>query len=257
MSDKLRQLSKNIEPQITNEVVDNKLVITLSGTVGTPYPWENEEDFINIKQVKRVIGDTDKDILIKLNSPGGSVFDGIEVYNYLKGLSNHVTIEVTALAASAASVIAMSADVLTMCTGSQLMIHEASTFTYGNKVDHHKTINALETIDSSLVSVYADRTGLDAETINNWLSEEKWFTAEEAVEHGMADGIKAKVEPKPPSATVTINAEKISEIFDNSIQKYFEDQKELEREAASHLENKEEHEKNKPTGLNKLFGGTK
>lgn len=207
MSEKLRKLALNIKNEIKNEIKDDKLVITLSGSVGHPYWYDDEEeDFINVKQVKKLINNSDRDIVIKLNSPGGSVFDGIEVYNYLKDLNNHITIEVTALAASAASIIAMAGDKLVMCVGSQLMVHEASTFTWGNKADHEKTINALETVDSSLVSVYENKTGLDRKVITGWLNDEKWFTAEEAVENGLADSIKQVEEPKDYSNQIDITA---------------------------------------------------
>lgn len=241
LEDKLKLLAKNIKPNITNEVVNDKLVITLSGSVGKPYWFEDEEDYINEKHVKSLINDTDKDIVIKLNSPGGDVFEGIAVYNYLKGLENHVAIEVTALAASAASIIAMAGDELVMCTGSQLMVHEASTITWGNKADHYKTINALETIDNSLVSVYADKTGVDREVITEWLNGETWFTAEEAVEQGLANGIKST--DKEP----VVNAKASIAIDTDDL---------VAKVVAKLNENNVANEKPK-TGLTKLFKGAK
>ncbi|TLQ49376.1 Clp protease ClpP [Ruoffia tabacinasalis] len=188
-------MAKVIKPNITNEVVGDKLIITLSGTVGEPYWYDDDpNDFINEKQFKSLIGDSEQDIIIKLNSPGGDVFEGIALYNYIKSLSNHITIEVTSLAASAASIIAMAGDEVVMCTGSQMMIHEASTFTFGNKSDIKKTLNALEAVDGSLVDIYADRTGQSADVINDWLAGEKWFKADEAVENGLADSVKEKTE---------------------------------------------------------------
>lgn len=244
MEDKLKLLAKNIKPNITNEVVNDKLVITLSGSVGKPYWFEDEEDYINEKHVKSLINDTDKDIVIKLNSPGGDVFEGIAVYNYLKGIENHVAIEVTALAASAASIIAMAGDELVMCTGSQLMVHEASTITWGNKADHYKTINALETIDNSLVSVYEDKTGIDREVITDWLNGETWFTAEEAVEQGLANRLKNLSDNQVVNKKVTVNV----------------DADEIVAKITAQLEERFglNKQKEKPmTGLNKLFGGKK
>lgn len=233
MSEKLKKLARDIKPKISNEVVDNKLVLTLSGNVGEPYWYDDDpEDFINEKRVKDLVGDSKQDIIIKLNSPGGDVFNGIATYNYLKDLPNHITIEVTALAASAASLIAMAGDELVMCTGSQLMMHEASTLTWGNKADHYKTINALEAIDNSIVSIYADKSGIDTEKIKNWLGEESWFTAEEAVENGLADRMK--------DATVKVNINS-DEIVAKVIEHF----------------NKVEPVMNKPKGLNKIFGGIK
>lgn len=239
VSEKLRRMAKNIKPKVTNEIVDDTLVITLSGSVGEPFWYDDEEeDFINAKRVESLVNGSDKDIVIKLNSPGGDVFDGIEVYNYLKSLDNHITIEVTALAASAASIIAMAGDEIVMDTGSQMMIHQASTITWGNKAEHYKTINALETIDSSIVSIYAERTDIDRDTLSDWLSGETWFTAEEAVAKGMADviGGSQKVE----------NTVNISIDTDDVVQKVI-----------AHLESKNKLEEKPKTGLSKIFGGKK
>ncbi|WP_407094575.1 head maturation protease, ClpP-related [Ruoffia sp. FAM 24228] len=242
MNDKLRKMARNIKPKISNEVIDNKLVITLSGSVGEPYWFDDkEEDFINEQRVKSLVGDSKQDIIIKLNSPGGDVFEGIATYNYLNELDNHVTIEVTALAASAASIIAMAGDEIVMCMGSQMMIHEASTVTWGNKADHYKTINALETIDSSIVSVYAEKTGIDRDEITDWLSGETWFTAEEAVEKGIANALKER--PKPiENKTVTVQVD--GEAIANKV--------------IAHFENKYGISASEPkTGLSKIFGGKK
>lgn len=194
MDEKLKTIAKEIVPRVSNEIVNEKLVITLSGTVGEPYWYEDDENFINEKRVKELVGDSKRDVVIKLNSPGGDVFEGIATYNYLKNLDNHVTVEVTALAASAASIIAMAGDEIVMCTGSQMMIHEASTFTFGNKSDHQRAINTLGTVDDSIISVYAERSGIDRETITEWLNGETWFTAEKAVEQGLADRTQVATE---------------------------------------------------------------
>lgn len=242
MSDKLKRLAKNIKPKITNEVIDDTLIITLSGNVGEPYWYDDdEEDFINAKRVKSLVENSNKDIVIKLNSPGGDVFDGIEVYNYLKNLDNHITIEVTALAASAASIIAMAGDEILMCTGSQMMMHQASTITWGNKDDHYKSINALETIDDSIVSIYADRTGIEREILSEWLSGEKWFTAEEAVAKGLADNIGGVNVFNEVNNVVNVSID-----TDNIVSK-----------VVAHFENINKTEDKPKTGLNKLFGGRK
>lgn len=180
---------KKVPFEFKNELVNDTNVITLSGTVGMPYPWEEEDETINQKFIESVLSKMQGDILIKLNSPGGDVFEGIAIYNYLKSLDNHITIEVTALAASAASIICMGANKVVMDTGSNFMIHEASTIAWGNKSDIQKTLNALNTIDTSLVDIYVERTGKTDEEITNWLNGETWFTANEAVENGFADEI--------------------------------------------------------------------
>lgn len=242
MSEKLKILAKNIKPNITNEVIDDKLVITLSGFVGEPY-WFNDdpEDFINEKRVKALVGDNKQDIIIKLNSPGGDVFEGIAVYNYLKDLPNRITVEVTALAASAASIIAMSADELVMCTGSQMMIHKAITNTVGDDVEHQKSTDALRTINRSLASIYAERTGLDRDLVTDWVSAETWFTAEEAVEQGLADAMKAM----PTKTNETQEYQNVTVHVDTD---------KIVAQVIEHFTAQLEQPK---TGLNKIFGGKK
>ncbi len=187
---------KNVPFEFKNEATETGHILTLSGAVRKRY-W-TDDDAVSAKLVRDSLEGVDKPILIKLNSPGGDVFEGIEIYNYLKNHDQSVTVEITGVAASAASIIAMGADKIIMNTGTSLMIHEASTWTFGNKSDIQKTLNALETIDDSLVAVYVERTGLEAEEISDLLKAETWMTADEAVEKGFADEVRKapKAEPK-------------------------------------------------------------
>ena len=150
---------QRIKPEISNEVTDKGYVLTLSGRVSKNY-WE-DDDNICVETIDNELKDVEGDITIRLNSGGGDVFEGIEIYNYLKSLDNKVIIEVTALAASAASIIAMAGDEIKMSTGSTMMVHEASTLAWGNKADIQKVLNSLEAIDDSINSIYAERTGAD------------------------------------------------------------------------------------------------
>lgn len=171
-----------------NAKQDGKHVLTLSGTIRKRY-WSDDE-VIDAKSVREALDEVNDDILIKLNSLGGDVFEGIEIYNYIKDHSSHITVEVTGAAASAATFILAGADEKIMNIGTTLMIHEAATLAWGNKKDIQKVLNSLDTIDGSLVSIYVEQTGQSVEQIESWMDEEKWFSAEEAVEHGFADSVK-------------------------------------------------------------------
>ncbi|WP_072520358.1 head maturation protease, ClpP-related [Gemella massiliensis] len=163
---------------------DERIELTIRGAIGeSTYFYEAT----SAKDVKEALENSIGDIHIFLNSGGGDVFQGIEIYNYLKNLSNNVTVEVTGTACSAASIVAMGANKLIMNTGTSLMIHEASTFVWGNKNELKKTLGALETIDQSIVDIYNEKTGIDKVELENYLSNETWITAEEAVELGFAD----------------------------------------------------------------------
>lgn len=175
---------RNVAPEFKNETKNNKHIITLSGTIANLGVFENA---IDAQSIRDALDNVNKDIVVKLNSGGGDVFEGIEIYNYLKSLSNHITVEVTSLAASAASLVAMAGDEIVMRNGSNLMVHEASTMAFGNKSDIQKTLNALSAIDTSIVDIYQERTGLDKDEIIDMLASETWLTADEAIQKGFAD----------------------------------------------------------------------
>lgn len=180
--------TKKVPFQFKNEVENGKHVLTLSGNVQKKY-WR-DDDVINAKDIRESLESVTDDIVIKLNSPGGDVFEGIEIYNYLKDHPSNITVEVTGVAASAATFIVAGANEVIMNVGTLLMIHEASTFAWGNKSDIQKTLNALETIDVSILSIYSEKTGQSNDQLEEWMNEEKWFTADEAVEFGFADSVK-------------------------------------------------------------------
>lgn len=171
----------------TNKTKDEHEMV-LSGYIGRSSWWF---EAISADSVRNALKDVQAStIRIKLNSGGGDADEGIEIYNYLKDLDKHVIVEVTSLAASAASIVAMGADEIIMRTGSRMMIHEASTLAWGNKHDIQKTLNALEAYDESIISIYQQRTGKSREEIAKLLEAETWFTAEQAVKEGFADGVE-------------------------------------------------------------------
>ena len=185
-----KEMLNRITPVIKNEVTDSEHILTLSGVVAKDSIFDYDGDLINMNTISdslKSIGD--RNLRIKLNSYGGDAFEGIEIYNYLKSLKNKVVVEVTSIAASAASIIAMGADEIRMSNGSQLMIHEASTFAVGTKSEMQKTLNALKSMDNSIVDIYHEKTGLDKSKILQLMEDETWFTSEEAVEQKFADSV--------------------------------------------------------------------
>lgn len=187
----MTKTKKNRIPYIfTNENKKGHHILTLSGAIREKYFADDE--CISAGMIRESLDDVNgKDILIKLNSPGGDVFQGMEIANYLRDHSSTVTVEVTGEASSAATFILASADKAIMTLGSTMMVHEASSFAWGNKKDLQKTLNALEKIDQSILSVYQDKTGQSEEQLLEWMDNETWFTAKEAVEYGFADEVKS------------------------------------------------------------------
>jgi ATP-dependent protease ClpP protease subunit len=124
---------------------------------------------------------------VRVNSPGGDVFDGIAIYNMLADYDGEVTVTVDGLAASAASFIAMAGDTIRMNRASQMMIHDASGMCWGNAADMKAMAALLDMVSGTLAGIYAARTGVDTATWRSRMLEETWYTAESAVEAGLAD----------------------------------------------------------------------
>jgi ATP-dependent Clp protease, protease subunit len=129
------------------------------------------------------------DVHLMINSPGGSAFDGVAIYNLLAGHSGKVSAEVVGVAASAASIIAMAADELTMAKSSFLMIHNAWGLTVGDHGAHSDTAAMLQKVDGALAGIYADRSGMSVREIAALMDAETWIDADEAVETGFADAV--------------------------------------------------------------------
>lgn len=128
-----------------------------------------------------------RDVMVEINSGGGSVFAGSEIYTAIKKLN--ATVEVVGLAGSAASFIAMAGKEVNISPTAQIMIHEASTIAVGNKGDMSDTSDFLNSIDSSIAYAYQLKTGLDTKEIADMMEKETWLNAQQAVEKGFADSI--------------------------------------------------------------------
>ena len=126
-------------------------------------------------------------VRVRINSPGGSVFEGQAMYSALNSYSPGVIVQIDALAASAASFVAMAASRIEIAANAMVMIHNAWGGLYGNAAEHEKAAALLRKIDDQLVDQYAARTGQDKDKIREWMAAETWMTAEEAVKNGFAD----------------------------------------------------------------------
>jgi len=135
-----------------------------------------------------------KTIELRVNSPGGSVFDGMTIYERLKNHSAKVVAYVDGLAASIASIIIMAADEVVIGDGGMVMIHKPLSGLYGNSDDMERMIDILDKIESQMVGIYAKKTGLSRAEISAALSKETWYTADEAIEMGYADKLVASSE---------------------------------------------------------------
>ena len=122
-----------------------------------------------------------------INSGGGDVFTGSEIYSRLKDHKGQVIVKIGGVCASIASVIAMAGDTVEMSPTGLFMIHNAMTWTYGNTKEHRKQIEALEVINNSIALAYQNKTGLPMDTIRKLMEEETWFSCDRALEYGFVD----------------------------------------------------------------------
>lgn len=132
-------------------------------------------------------------INVRINSPGGSLFDAIAIYNALIKNPANVRTYVDSLAASAASIIAMAGDEVIMMPGSQMMIHDALGMEFGNAADMEAMAAFLSKQSDNIASIYQARAGGDS-TIQDWrnlMLAETWMFADEAVEMRLADKVFA------------------------------------------------------------------
>ena len=153
---------------------------------------------INPKAIKQALSDADgSDVELEINSPGGYVDAGSEIYTALKEYQGQVTAKITGQACSAASWIALAADRVEMSPTAQMMIHRASTMSIGNSDDLASDLNALNSLDKSFVDLYSQRTGLDAQEVYRLMCNTTWMNAKEAVDKGFADEIMFQNDKKP------------------------------------------------------------
>lgn len=136
-------------------------------------------------------------INLYVNSPGGSVFDGVSIMNALRRHKATVIATVDGLAASAASFIIQAADEVIMGFGSEMMIHDASTICWGNASDMEDEARLLNQISGTIAEIYAERAGGTAEEWREAMLAETWYTAEEAVTAGLADRVEKRAGKDP------------------------------------------------------------
>ncbi|MFM9430052.1 head maturation protease, ClpP-related [Arthrobacter sp. MP_2.3] len=131
-------------------------------------------------------------INLRVNSPGGSVYDGVAIMNALHRHPANVIATVDGLAASAASFIIQAADEVVMGRGTELMIHEASSIGWGNAADMLEMAAHLDRLSGTIAGIYAERAGGTAEEWRTAMQAETWYTADEAVKAGLADRVDGK-----------------------------------------------------------------
>lgn len=129
-----------------------------------------------------------EDVEIHINSPGGDVFAGSEIYTLLRGYSGKVKIKILGIAASAASVIAQAGESEISPTG-MFMIHNVKTWSSGDYRDMEYTAEALRAANESIINAYVAKTGMTQEELQGLMDRETYMAAAQAVEYGFIDKV--------------------------------------------------------------------
>lgn len=178
--------------KITNKASD-KAEIWLYGDIG-----ESWGDYITAKglsdELKKLSGV--KEITLRINSPGGNVFDGLAIYNSLKKFSAKIITEIDGMALSIASIIALAGDEVRMAGNAVFMIHNPWTMAAGDSSEMRKVADQLDLVRDSLAGTYTMKSkGISSfEQISEWMNAETWFNSEEALKAGFVDEITDPIE---------------------------------------------------------------
>lgn len=161
--------------------------ILIYGPIGDD-PWDSSA--ISAKMFAEELAKlpkTIKNIDLRVNSPGGSVFDGSAIYERLKQHPAKITAYVDGVAASIASLIIMAADEIIISDNGYVMIHLPIVGIYGNRIEMERMISILDKIENQLITAYSRKTGMSRIDIQVMLEKETWLTSNEAIDYKFAD----------------------------------------------------------------------
>jgi ATP-dependent Clp protease protease subunit len=177
---------------VPDEAAPEDGVLDIDGEIIAEEGWFTPDGACVAKEFRKALKGM-KNVTVHINSPGGDVMAGAEIYSALREHSMNgegkVHVIVTALAASAASIIAMAGDRISMHPVAYMMIHNPWTIAMGDAKELRKTAKTLDVISEGLVTAYEQRTGKDREELKKMLEAETWMSAVTCVEEGFADEI--------------------------------------------------------------------
>ncbi len=168
------------------EVLEER-VLEIGGVIAEEQSWF--EDEVTPKIFKEELMKGTGPVTVWINSPGGDCIAASCIYSSLKDYPGDITVKVSGLAASAASVVAMAGDRVEMAATAMMMIHNPATSVYGDHSEMKKAIKILEEVKESIINAYERKTNLPRDDISKLMENETWMNAKKAVELGFADSI--------------------------------------------------------------------
>ncbi len=167
-------------------------VLDIDGEIVAEKGWFTGPDAVVAKDFRKALKGV-RNVTVHINSPGGDVMAGAEIYSALREHSlngeGRVKVIITALAASAASVVAMAGDEILISPVAYMMIHNPWTIAMGDAKEMRKTAKTLDEISEGLITAYERRTGKSRDELKKMLENETWMSAATCIEEGFADGI--------------------------------------------------------------------
>lgn len=159
-----------------------------------PESWYDDD--ITPREFKEELEAASGDVTVWINSPGGDMFAASQIYTMLKEYPGQVLVKVDGIAASAAAVIAMAGDMVCMSPTAMLMIHNPTTFVWGEETDMQKGIEMLCEVKEAIINAFETKTGLARKEIAKMMNAETWMSANKALELGFADEVLYSVPPE-------------------------------------------------------------
>ena len=168
--------------------------IWIYGDIGESWSGDSDTAKDLSEELKKLAGV--KEITLRINSPGGNVFDGLAMYNSLKKFPARIITEIDGMALSIASIIALAGDEVRMAGNAVYMIHNPWTIAYGDSNEMRKVAEQLDLVRDSLAGTYATKTKdlASLEQISEWMNAETWFNSDEALKSGFVDQITDPIE---------------------------------------------------------------
>lgn len=189
--------------------------VTLNGIVASDddreiYEWFGYRAF-SPEQIRDAIAKNPvgEDLVLEINSPGGSVFAGSEIYSILRGCSIPTRAEIQSLAASAASYLCLGCDQVAISPVAQMMMHLPSTTTSGDRTEHQRSIGMLDATREAILNAYELKAQGKTERaeLRRMMSSETWLSAQDALDHGLVDEILGQEDGLPsPGPSSLVNA---------------------------------------------------
>lgn len=171
--------------------------ILFYGTIGGSFEGITAKDFnAALRSVGKVA-----DIFMRMNSEGGDVFEGMAMYNILRRQNARITVDIDSVAASAASLVAMAANVIRMPLNATMMIHDPWGMAIGTADEMRASADTLEMLKAMFVETYSGRSGQEPKVVSKMMADETWMNGSTAKELGFADEV---ISERRVAAAVTV-----------------------------------------------------